>query len=198
MRYILYTDRTVAQCLSALNERMEAKATSTRPAMDGWIEKGGKFSLAVSTKVAGRFSRTTRLSGSLERESGITTIRIDVPGGANDRGQRLSLLAMLVVSALTLLTGELMLGLLLALLGGGFYVLLRGDHQNSEILLRELRSILRAKETPPKKEAPSAKKPDSIKKPGLTAQKTVSVKKTATPSKPPAKPASSKSTSPRR
>ncbi|MGB1285478.1 MAG: hypothetical protein ACPG7F_03000 [Aggregatilineales bacterium] len=129
---------------------MEAKPTKTRPAMDGWIEKGGKFSLGVSCKVGGRFRRKTRLQAQLEREKGVTIIRGYVPHGADNRGVMIILGAMFLVGLLIAINGSTMLGLLAVLLGGAIYVTMTGDSMNSETLMKEVRKLLKAKDKPPK------------------------------------------------
>ena len=66
MQFVLYTEKTVAQSLTAINERMHVKETSTRPALDGWVARetlppqrvaenrdvGPVRSIVVSVKVA--------------------------------------------------------------------------------------------------------------------------------------------------
>jgi hypothetical protein len=89
LRFVLYTDKTVSECLTAINERMHAKATSARPALDGWVEKGGAFALTVSAPVIGKFARRTTLKGQIEREDGLTILRGNVPGGVPRQGQAL-------------------------------------------------------------------------------------------------------------
>ncbi|MEP7293329.1 MAG: hypothetical protein ABI835_16215, partial [Chloroflexota bacterium] len=87
MRFVLYSEKTVTQCMSAVNERMHAKETSTRPALDGWVEKSGTFSISLSAPVIGKFRRRTALTAKVERQSGITVIEGSVPSGASREGQ---------------------------------------------------------------------------------------------------------------
>ena len=150
MRFELYTDKTVKQCLSAVNDRLQAKSTSRRPDLDGWIEKGGRFSLAVSTRVARRFKRKTRLHASVEREDGTTVIRGAVPSGVDKQGQAVIFGALLVIGLLILSGGDAMLAIFAVGIGAALYVPLRGDLENSEVLMKELKKTLKAKENPPK------------------------------------------------
>lgn len=101
MQIVLYTEQTVSQALTALNARMQAKPSSSRPALDGWVEKNGAFSLAVTSVVAGRFNRTTRLHGKLEREGGVTVIRGQVSRGAT-RENMIIIFGVIAVMALAL------------------------------------------------------------------------------------------------
>ena len=87
MRVELYTDKTVAQALTALNERMQAPGSPSRPALDGWVEKSGQFSLGMTCEVSSRFTRTTYLRGKLEREGSYTAIRGQVSSGAAGRSR---------------------------------------------------------------------------------------------------------------
>lgn len=150
MRFTLYTKKTVRECMSAINDRMQARATRTRPALDGWIEKGGKFSLAVTSKVAGRFSRRTRLRAVAERQSGVTVIRGYVPHGVPRRGVLVIMGAVIIMGFLIALSGNALLGLVAAVLGMALYIPLTGDYDNSEILMKEIRRALKAKDKPPK------------------------------------------------
>src|SRR5450432_3119094 len=66
VRFVLYSEKTVAQCLTAINARMHVKESSSRPALDGWVEKSGAFSISMSLKVIGKFSRRTVLKARVE------------------------------------------------------------------------------------------------------------------------------------
>ena len=149
MRFELYTDKSVKQCMDIINTRMQAKATKTRPAMDGWIENGGKFSLAISCTVAGRFQRRTRLQAQLERDKGITVIRGYVPHGATQRGVNIIMAAVLFMGVMIALNGSTMLGLMAVVLGGALYITMTGDSINSEKLMKEVRKLLKAKDKRP-------------------------------------------------
>lgn len=151
MRFVWYTEKTVAESIRAINERSGLKATANRPSLETRTEKGGKFTLVASSKVFGRFLRTTYLNGTLEREGGVTVVRGTVTRGVSQDNQWIVIGAVVIVGLLLLFNGDLMFGILAVILGAALYIPLRGDYENSEFLLKELRSILKAKETPPKK-----------------------------------------------
>lgn len=151
MRFTLYTEKTVSQCMKALNERMEAKPTKTRLALDGEVpKKGGKFALAVTSKVAALFNRKTRLKGTVRRESGMTIIEGYVSHGVPRERARWIVLAMVAVGVMMLATGNGLPGLLATAFGLGLYIPLVGDHHNSAYLIKELKRATKAKDKPPK------------------------------------------------
>lgn len=151
MQFELFSQMTQTQCLRALTERLQAKPTRSRPELDGWIDKSGAFSLAVTSKVARFFPRTTRLSGTVERESGLTVIRGYVADGVNPYWLRV-LYGVLLLATLGLVATDQSL-LALVAFGGGLvaYVPLRGDYVNSDVLLIELEKTLKAAPTPPRR-----------------------------------------------
>lgn len=151
MQFVLYTEMTVAQCSRAINDRLQAKPTKTRHAVDGWVEKGGRFSIAVTLPVFARIKRTTRLKGHMKRESGQTVIRGYVPDGVDPQWQRILAALLVAVVALITLSGQLVLGL--AILGGSVlaFVPMAGDWKNSDILLIELEKTCKASPRPKKK-----------------------------------------------
>jgi hypothetical protein len=159
LQFIYYTDKTVAQCLSALNERMHVKGTSSRPAIDGWVEKSGSFSLAVTGTVKGRFRRTTSLHGKMERQGSYTTIRAHVNAGATRENLIVIYGALALVALALVATGNVLMALVVPLVGTALYVPLTGDNENSDFLLNELRKTLGAKATPPKAGASKAAAP---------------------------------------
>jgi hypothetical protein len=159
MHFTLYTDKTVAQCLTAINERMHLKESSTRPALDGWVEKSGSFSISVSTPVIGRFTRRTALRAKVERENGMTVITGSVPGGVARNGQIVVFVALALVVLTIIGGGNLLLGLLPLVLAPIFYIAMQGDYLNSTTLLDEVQKALKAKPSPPKKGAVEAKAP---------------------------------------
>lgn len=150
MRFVLYTDKTVPQCMSALNERLQAKPTKSRPELHGWIEKGGTFSISVTSRVIGRFPRSTRLTGAAKREGSTTTVRGYVSDGISP--QWLQILSGVVALGCVLLVfaRQPMLALLAFIFAVIFYIPMRGDYINSDILLLELERTLKASPTPPK------------------------------------------------
>lgn len=156
MRFVLYTDKTVSQCMKDLQERVEAKGTKSRLEMDGWIKKGGDFSLAVTTKVLNRFAKTTRLSGSVERDKGITVIEGYVSDGVSPFWLVILAVLLVVVSVLLFSIDERMLAIVVFLLGSATYIPLRGDYVNSDILLMEVERTLKASPKPPKEKPVSS------------------------------------------
>lgn len=157
MRLILYTDKTVSQCMTALTERMQAKATKTRPGIEGWVEKKGSFSISVTQPVLRFFRRTTRLSGQAERHSGYTMITGRVAEGASRRTLILIYVAMLIAAVALIVTGNTLLGAALFPVALLIYVPLAGDYENSEVLIGELQKTLKAKFQPPKSATSKAK-----------------------------------------
>jgi len=151
VRFTLYSEKTVRQCMSALTDRMEVKGTKSRPEIDGWIEKGGKFSIAMTSSVASRFNRTTRLRGTAKRESGVTIIKGFVPSGAPRSRVALMILALLIVAAIMLVKGNGVLSIFAALTGFALYIPLVGDYHNSAYLYKELKKATKGKDKPPKK-----------------------------------------------
>ena len=151
MQFIMYTDKSVAQAMRAINDRLHAPGTKSRPQLDGWVEKNGKFALAVTSKVFGRFRRKTYLRGQAERDSGTTTIRGSVPSGL-PRNRQIFVLVMLAIIALIVFAqGNAILALVVMFSGAALTIPFQGDFDNSEVLLTELQRALQAKFTPPKK-----------------------------------------------
>lgn len=151
MRFVLFSDNTVSQCMSAINKRLQAAGTKSRPELEGWIEKPGKFSLAVTSNVLRRFPRTTRLTGVATREEGSTIIRGHVSGGVGPRGLQMLVVALGAVIFLLIISGNPMLALVTLVFGGVAIIPLRGDYVNSETLLIEVEKTLKATPKPPKK-----------------------------------------------
>ena len=150
MRFVLYTEKTVSQCMTAINERLHLKGTSTRPGMDGWIDKSGAFAISVSTPVIGKLHRTTHLQAKVTRENGVTVIKGDVPGGASPRGQWLVFAALALVALFLVGSGSPLLGLVLVPFAALLYIPMKGDYANSEVLIGEVQKVLKARITPPK------------------------------------------------
>ena len=135
MRFVLFTDLSVSQCTKDINERIHTKGTKTRPELDGWIEKGGIFSISVTSNVLKRFPRTTRLSAKAERDGKTTIIRGNVSGGVGPKGIRILIALLVIVSIILVVSGQMMLTLLVFVVGVIALVPLHGDYLNSEILL---------------------------------------------------------------
>lgn len=157
MRFTLYTDKTVADCIKSLAERLQA----TRSPYDGWVEKKGRFSLTLESRVFGPFKRRTRMDGEVVRESGQTIIRGQVAEGAPPAGQLLILFSLLIVGAILLSIGQLALAIVCAVGGLIGYVFARGDWENSDRLLVEIERTMKATPKAPKKPV----KPDEKKAP---------------------------------
>jgi hypothetical protein len=136
--------------MTAINERFHLKGTNTRPSMDGWVDKGGAFSMGVSTPVIGKLNRTTYLRAKVSRENGVTIIKGDVPGGANRQGQMLVFAALALVALALMGGGNALLGLVIIPFAAVLYIPMKGDYENSELLISEVQKILKAKTTPPK------------------------------------------------
>jgi hypothetical protein len=150
LRFRLYTEKTVSQSLTALNERMHQKATSTRPGLDGWIEKNGAFSLSVNQPVVGKFTRTTRLTGRLTRQGSMTVIEATVSGGVEPRNRIAVYIGLGIIGAVFVLAGSPLLGLVLIPIGALLYIPMKGDYVNSTLLINEIQKALKARATPPK------------------------------------------------
>ncbi len=150
MRFVLYTDKSIPQSTSALNERLHQPKTRSSPALDGWVEKGGRFSLALTTPVAANFSRTTRLHAQIKRENGQTVIRGDVPDGAGPQGQIIVLISIALVALFVLAQQQAVMAILVLLAGAALYIPMRGDYDNSDRLLLEVERTLKATPKPPK------------------------------------------------
>lgn len=153
MQFVLYTEKPVNECVKALQERIAQSPTATRPALDGFAEKSGRFSLGLSMPVFGSFSRKTWLEGVIAKESGSTVIRGSVPDGAPPQRQRLLIFATVLVGVFLILTGAAMLAVIGVSLMGVLLVTLRGDYYNGDRLLVEIEKLLKASPKPPKKPA---------------------------------------------
>lgn len=150
MHFVLYTEKSVSESLKSINERLHVKGTNSRPGLDGWIDKSGMFSMSVNGSVVGNLRRRTSLRARLQRESGYTIVRGDVPSGASPTGIGLMVAAMAAVGLFLLTSGNTLLALAVIPVAAILFIVLRGDDVNSEYLLDELMRTLRAKETPPK------------------------------------------------
>jgi hypothetical protein len=186
VRFVLYTDKTPAQALSAINARLLAKESSARASLGGWVEKSGAFSLSVATPVIGRFERRTIMQGKIERGEGVTVVRGDVPSGVDKQGQLIVFIALALLAVLMLVSGNVLPALVVIPLGAYLYIPMTGDRGNSEILMHELQRTLKAKETPPKKPAGAAKDGARSRSARSTgAAKAVTTKSSATARKTP-------------
>lgn len=171
MRFVLFTDKTIAQCNSAINERIQLPASASRPALDGWTEKNGRFSIGLTAPVVGKFTRTTRLEGQIVRENGQTKIKGEVSDGAGPRGQMLVLGGLALVALFLLVQGQFVLAFGTLLAAGIILIPLKGDFENSDRLLMEVERVLKASPKPPKAAATKTvvKKPAGAAKPAAKA-----------------------------
>lgn len=151
MRFVLYTDLTVSQCMKNLSERMEQKPTKTRPEIKGNIEKGGIFSISVTLPVFLTIKRTTRLSGNASRESGGTVIRGYVSDGVTPYWQRVIFVVLVVMCLLMVVAGQMLLATTCLLIGIATYIPMMGDYRNSDVLLIEIERLFKASPKPPKR-----------------------------------------------
>lgn len=151
MRFVLYTERPVAECVKALGERLQQSATATRPALDGYADKSGRFALGLTSEVFSRFRRKTWLEGTLAKEAGVTVIRGSVPDGATPKRQRFIAYAIPAVGIFLALNGALLLAAMAVLLMLVVLGTLRGDYENGDRLLLEIERLLKANPKPPKK-----------------------------------------------
>ena len=163
MRFTYYTEKTVSQCMMALNERIH---TSNK--LEGWTEKSGGFALEASCKVARRFSRTTHLQAKAERQGSVTIVKGYVSDGVGPR-ERVVIIAALALVGLLLILGAktLLPGVVAFAVGPLLYIPLTGDYINSKLLIGEVQRTLKAKDSPPMvtKKAPPTKRPAPPKKP---------------------------------
>lgn len=153
MRTVLYTEKTVAQCMSALTERLGTRGSKN---LEGWVEKNGSFELSIATPVIGKIERRTRLHGKAERESGVTTVNINVASGTDRSGQIIIFVAMTAIAIYLLTQGALVPALAVFLAGVALYIPLAGDNKNSPALVSEVQRTLKAANKPPKKETTKA------------------------------------------
>jgi hypothetical protein len=190
VRFVLYTDKSIPQSISAINQRLHQPKTRSTPAIDGWTEKNGRFSMALTTPVIAQFTRTTRLHGQLKRENGQTVILGNVPDGAGPQGQIMVLIGIALVALFVLLQQQAVLALVVALAGGVLYIPMRGDYDNSDRLLLEVERALKASPKPPKTAARTTavaaaarSKAASAVKPKAATAKSTSSKPKSTASK---------------
>jgi len=151
MHFVLYTNKTVAQCMRDMTERMQAKPTKTRPELNGYVEKSGSFAIALTASVVGPLKRTTRLKASANREKGTTIIKGYVSDGISPYWARILAVVMTIVVIMLFLADRPGLGIVTGLFSIITYVPLRGDYINSDRLLIEVEKTLKASPKPPKK-----------------------------------------------
>lgn len=149
MRFTLYTtEKTVSQCIAAINERLQAP----RSPISGWADKKGRFSISVASKLLGvlPMQRITQLDAEITRESGVSVIRGSVPEGVSPRSQPFILLGTIAISIALLLVDQIAPALLVLGVGILAYATVRADWLNSDKLLLEVERALKASPKPPK------------------------------------------------
>jgi hypothetical protein len=145
LRFTYYTEKTVSQCMMALNERIH---TSSK--LEGWTEKSGGFSLAASCRVARRFSRTTHLQAKAERQGSVTIVKGYVSDGVGPRERVIIIVALALVGLLLILAAKTLIpGVVALAVGPLLYIPLTGDYVNSKVLVGEVQRALKAKDSPP-------------------------------------------------
>jgi hypothetical protein len=150
LRFVMYTEKSVPQAMSAINERLHTPGTKSRPQLDGWVEKSGRFSMGITGSVKWRLMRRTVLQGKAEKLGNITLIQGSVPGGVSGQGMLVILGALIAVAVLVYTTQNNAILAGVALLAGVvLYIPLVGDFNNCETLLSELQKSVNAKFTPP-------------------------------------------------
>ncbi len=157
MRFVLYSEKPLAECVKTLSERIAQSPTATRPALEGYAEKSGKFALGLSSTVFARFSRKTWLEGSISKDGGGTVIRGEVPDGANPQRQKYILYAIPATGLFLALNGAWLFAAAAVVLMGVVLITLRGDYYNGDRLLVEIERLLKASPKPPKKPASGKK-----------------------------------------
>ncbi len=190
MRFIYYSDRTVSQCMMALNERIHAKNGK----LEGWTEKNGNFALESTSTVMRRFSRTTRLQAKAERENNTTIVKGNVSEGIDPQRRAILYGMMVLAGVFIILQGSMLPGLIAVLAPLALNIPLEGDYNNSQILISEVQKTLRAKDTPPaattrkttetRRATPVARKPAVARKPTATRSLAATPKKATVARKP--------------
>lgn len=148
MRFVYYTDKTVAQSMAAITERLHAR--SSKGAIDGWADKDGRFSMSLTAPVVGRLTRHTVLTGRIEREGGITVIRGSVPSGVAPSERRIAYALLAVGAAFSIASGNILFTALLIPASALLYLSMHGDYENHQQLVGDVKRILKATEKPPK------------------------------------------------
>lgn len=155
MYFVYYTEKTVSQCMIALNERLHQRGGR----LDGWVEKNGRFSLNVSSTVLRRFSHSTHLQARVERENGVTTIRGSVSDGADPRSRSIIYGILVLVGVLLIVAGYFLPGLIAMAAILPLNIPLEGNYNNSQALIAEVQRTLKARPTLP----PGLRKADAKK-----------------------------------
>lgn len=145
MHFEYYTEKTVSQCMLALNERLHQRGGK----LEGWVEKGGHFALVHHSTVMKRFTRSTRLTGHVEKGSGITVVRGFVPDGADPRNRAIIYGILVLIGVFLVLSGFTLPGLLAIAAPLPLNIPLEGNYNNSQYLIGEVQRTLKARPTLP-------------------------------------------------
>lgn len=149
MRFEYYSDLTPAKCVSAMKDRMSQSETATRPAVTGNVDKDG-FAISITTDVIGNFRRTTSMKATFDRDKGTTVINGFVNTGATHQQQIIVYIGALLIGLGLIITGYFIQGVVVIALGFWLYVPLQGDAKNSDYLIKQIRSVLKAKTRDPR------------------------------------------------
>ncbi len=149
MRFTLYTEKTIPQCMAALSERLQ----TPRVPITGWVDKkAARFSISIATRLIGALplQRVTRLDADCTREQGLTVIRGSVSEGVPPRVQPYVLAATAIVSLLLVLVTQIAAAVGVFVVGVLLYRMLHADWLNSDKLLLEVERTLKASPKRPK------------------------------------------------
>lgn len=149
MQFEYYTDLTPAKCASALKERMAQNETPKKPKITGKATKEG-FVLNVKAPVIGSFQRSTSMKATLNRDKGTTVINGFVNTGGTRQLQIMIFVGAIIIGLALMALGYFIQGVLVGGIGAAMYIPLQGDAQNSEYLLKQMKSALSAKTRDPR------------------------------------------------
>lgn len=164
MRFTLYTNKTIKECVGALNERFKEKETKARPAVSGEVDSEGNFVWLTRRTVWG-ITRQTRMKGHLKRENNSTVIYGFVHEGIAPKQIYVVIGGGLLIAALFFFSGQGLSGILLGIISVLVYPYFVGDYHNSQYLLKELKKTLNGKDKPPVAATPPTKSGASSVKP---------------------------------
>ncbi len=164
MNFTLYSEKATTECIKALTERLHQSETPTRPSLDGFVHKNGKFKIGVEQGVFRQITRKTWVEGQIIKDGALTLIRGQVPDGATPERQRFIAFLIPIAGVMLVIRGEVLLALLAMALIGFVLVTVRGDYYNSDRLLMELEKSLKASPKLPKSMSGGAGKATGAKK----------------------------------
>lgn len=150
MQFTYYSPLSVAQCMAAVNERIQARGGSARQDFDGWVEKSGAFRMGGWSNAAGVRWRSY-VRGKAARKNGVTTITGHVPGGTGWIPAVIALAAAFMVGLALAFNGGALPAILVWGAGVGLAIKFWGDENSHRALLGELQRATRGKTTLPKK-----------------------------------------------